>query len=100
MGFGVHRRVYSHGSERFGSNVCGCLCVILCCGPLLFLGGVASLASFFTDSRSPSITKYNTAVDAWTGTGPGSYASAIADWKGTRFYYQFVNFNEVAPLFI
>ena len=51
--------------KEYGSAIVGCLCCLMCSGPVLLIIGVAVFVNSFTDTRLALINEYNADVDAW-----------------------------------
>lgn len=70
--FGLYREL-----KDFGRAVTGCVCFLLCGGPVLVAVGVALLVSASRgDTRASGIALYNDAVSKWAAVGvSGPYAA-------------------------
>ena len=70
--FGLYREL-----KDFGRTVTGCVCFLLCGGPVLVAVGVALLVSASRgDTRASGIALYNDAVSKWAAAGvSGPYAA-------------------------
>jgi len=59
-----------------GRNIIGCICCMMCIGPILILIGIIVLISAIKDSRGDKIKQYNAAVDKWTASARAEFAAA------------------------
>lgn len=60
--------------REIGNKIAGCVCCLLCIGPVLAIVGIAILASTATDTRAAQIKSYNSAAAAWAATGYAQFA--------------------------
>jgi len=51
-----------------GRHIIGCVCCLMCIGPILTIIGIVYLASATSDGRTALINQYNGAADYWTST--------------------------------
>jgi len=58
-------------------RVCGCMCCLICVGPILVVLGLVFLLSATSDTRGDLINEYNVAVDAWTDTHRANFEKAL-----------------------
>jgi len=73
-----------HDLLGFGRHVLGCVCCLLCTGPILLIVGVVLLASATHDGRTELISQYNNAVTAWNAERP-NFEGAVFQYSSGGF---------------
>lgn len=72
-----------HELRDFGRSVVGCICCFIVVGPILLIVGIAMLVAAGTDTRSSSISSYNSAVSLWTAGGANSSYTLLSSLANT-----------------